>query len=459
MSKTSKIVLSIAGIGVLAFGGLKLAEYKAEEIIRAENDRIIKESKEEGIDIAFGDISVNLLTQTMVADGATFHQADDELKIDLSMDKISVSGFDIIEVFKSPDAFDADLVELNNIKATVDGKDKDGQPTQAILSLEKTQIAGSNLGSLNPELEKIDELDAQQTRELLKKIKIDQVTLDNMSIQAKDVDFKLNSLTFNDIFSGTLRDFKVAGGTVINEGKEVLTLNEIAYKSDNFIKDIATQASLEMNALNLVLPEKDAPANLIAFKEQTGLDKLSLNSRFAFNWDMDKNIFNYEDLTIELKDALKFNLAASVGNIPEVEEIEKLQEAVMFYREGDDLPPEFMKFLEELSFNSLSINIEDKSLISKMMEDHAKKNNTSKEMLTMGFTMLTQQQLEPLIGPETAGKISKDLSNVLQNGGAFGLSLKTKEGKTLKFVETAALAMMMPQELAARLDISSTYEK
>ncbi|NVK18919.1 MAG: hypothetical protein HWE30_09505 [Methylocystaceae bacterium] len=459
MSKASKIILSIVGLGVLAFGGLKLAEYKAEEILRAENDRIIKISKEEGIDLAFGDVSVNLLTQTMTADGITLFQADDDLKMDISVGKVTASGFDIVQVFQAPDAFDADLVEIAEIKAILDGKDKDGKPTQVIFTVENAKITGSNLGSLNPELEKIDDLDAQQTVELLKKIKIDQVVLNNMSAQAKEIDFKFNTLTFNDIFSGTLRDFKIAGGTVLKDAKEVITLNDITYKSDKFIKDVATQASLEMNAFNLIIPEKDAPEKLVAFKELTGLDEFSLNSRFAVNFDMNKKTFNYEDIMIELKDAWKLNLAASIGNIPELEEIERLQEIVMFYEQGDDIPPDFMAFLQELSFNSLSINIEDKSLISKMLEARAKEKNTSKQMLAMGFAMVAQQQLEPITGPEIASQISSNFSEILQNGGSFGLNLQTKEGETLKIMEAAALAMMMPQELAARLDISSSYTK
>ncbi|MDV7339249.1 hypothetical protein RYZ26_06570 [Terasakiella sp. A23] len=463
MNTSSKVILSVVGLGVVAFGGLKLAENKIESALRMDADRMIEEARNDGAELSVGPIKVDLLSRTVVTQDTKYSIVQDAVKVSLLAKEITASGFDIMQVINQPEVVDFETMSVVDIVVDAVTTNEEGQKETVLLNVDNITLAGSNLGSLSPEFEKADELEFAELVELSKKIKADKLTLTGLDMkgtgyEGSKVDMTLSTIDVNQIFSGTFKDFAMRDTAISIEGKKAVTINEILYESDNFIEDIATKALMRMNGLEIIIPEEEKPEEFDAVMKKMGLDSIVLNTRMEFDWDLEKQILAYKDFSFEMKDAVKVSLAATIADTPNFEKLKEIQKVFMSYQEGDEMPQEFGAVLEQLSFKDLSLSVEDKNLIGTLLDIQAEKENTSKDMLIMGAAMMSQAVMSEFVGAETATKISTDLSSMLNKGGEFAISIKANEGQSLKFAEAIPMAMIMPQAIFEQITVTSSYK-
>ena len=458
MNKLSKILLPVIGLGVIGFAGLKIAEIKAEEVLRADFERMAQETREKDkIEFSFGEIEVDLLKRLVTVNDLKAVPDDEEIEIVVNVKEGVVSGFNIIDLFESPEAFNADLIAVNNVSMSGKVKNKEKEANPFELSVERLEIIDSNLGELNPEFEDIDKLDTKQSIALLKKVKAGKISSENILFEHKDLQMKVSAFNVEEIFSATMKGFSIKGVGFSTEGRKIASLSEMFYKGDAFVEDIASKAVMQINGMSFKLPEERQNDALAMTLRSAGMDEINLNFQTEYDWDLEKRILDYKNISLDLKDAVKVKLTGKIADTPSIEKLREIQEASFNLKEGDDVPPVFLEMAQQLSLLDLSLSVEDKSLIDTFLKMEAKKKNTSKARLSMGFGLVAQKTLEGFISPDLAGEIGTNLQAIMQNGGEFNLAIKTKENKPIKIMESLPMAMLMPQELFNQFNITTSH--
>lgn len=460
MNRPSKILLGLGIVGVVAFGGLKLAERKAEDILRADYERIRQEMQEqEGVDMAFEGLSVNLLSREILVSGFTFSTEQDDVLVDGKIATVYANGVDLMDLFQSPDAIDAEVMGMSDVTMLLKGgKPAENAPQEVQLFLEDVKIVGSNLGELSPQLEKMEELPPQEALALVQEIKADSVSMTGFGVDVDGQKFHVASAEVSDIFLATAKKARLDDISLEKDGQSLLKTKSLTYEGHDFVKDIATRAVTHFEGISIKLPDGQTDPKVAELREMLGKDHLVMDVNGEYAWDLDKNVLSYKDMSLDVRDALKVSFGFTVSDMPSLEQIRELQALSYTHQPEDELPPEVMEVVSKLGLVDFFLRVEDKSLINAFVEKNAQQSQSDKESVAMGMGLMTQQLSSGFIGLKHSEKLGKDVVGLLKDGGALTLNIKAKEDAKVRFLEAGMMFLLQPQKLVEMLEISSQHQ-
>lgn len=460
MNRTTKILLGLGVVGAVAFGSLKLAEQKAEDILRADFERTSQELEEkEGIKFAFEDMSVNLLSREILVSAVTFSAEQDDVIVDGKIETAYAKGVDLMDIFQSPDAIDAEVMGMADMTVLAKAiKSANDEIKDVRLFLKDLKIVGSNLGELGPRFEKMDELPPQDALALAKEVKADSVVMTDFGVDVDGQKIHVASAKISDIFLATAKKARLDDFSMEKNGKSLLKTESLTYEGRDFAEDIATRAVTQLNGIYVKLPDAENNPKVAELVEVLGKDHIVMDLNGEYAWDMGTNVLAYKDMSLDVRDAVKVSLDFTVSDTPSLDQIRELQALSYTLKPEDDLPPEVMQVLSSLGLIDLSLRVEDKSLIAAFVEKNAAQSQSDKETVAMGIGLMAQQISSGFIGPVQGEKLGKDVVGLLKDGGALTLNIKAKEDAKVKILEAGMLALIRPQQLLEMLEISSQHQ-
>jgi len=460
VNRTSKILLGLGVVGAVAFGGLKLAEQKAEDILRADFERVRQEMREqEGMEMAFEDLSVNLLSREILVSGLTFSAEQDDVIADGKIETAYAQGVDLMDIFQSPEAIDAEVLGMTDMTVLAKGiKSDDDTKKEVRLFFKGLKIIGSNLGELNPRFEKMDELAPQEALALMKEIKADSVVMTDFGADVDGQKIHVARAEVSDIFLATAKKVRLNEISMKENGKSLLKTEALTYEGRDFVEDIATHAVTQLNGIYVKLPDADNDPKVAELVEILGKDHIVMDLNGEYAWDLGTNVLSYKDMSLDVRDAVKVSLGFTVSDTPSLDQIRELQTLSYTLKPEDDLPPQVMQIVSKLGLVDFSVRVEDKSLIKAFVEKNAEQSQSDKETVAMGMGLMAQQISSGFIGPVQSEKLGKNVVGLLKDGGALTLNIKAKEDAQVKILEAGLMAMIQPQQLLEILEISSQHQ-
>lgn len=460
MNRTSKILLGLGVVGAVAFGGLKLAEQKAEDILRADFERVRQEMREqEGVDMAFQNLSVNLLNREILVTDLTISAEQDDVVADGKIATAYANGVDLMDVFQSPDAIDAEVMGMSDMTMLVKGvKSTENEPKEVRLFFGNLKIIGSNLGELNPRLEKMNELAPQEALALMKEIKADSVVMTDFGADVDEQKIHIASAEISDIFLATAKKARLNNLSMEENGQSLLKTEALTYEGHDFVEDIATRAVTQLNGIYVKLPNAENNPKVAELVEVLGNDHIVMDLNGEYAWDLATNVLSYKDMSLDVRDAVKVSLGFTVSDTPSLDQIRELQALSYTLKPEDDLPPQVMQVLSKLGLVDFSVRVEDKSLIKAFVEKNAEQSQSDKETVAMGMGLMAQQISSGFIGPVQSEKLGKNVVGLLKDGGALTLNVKAKDDAKVKIMEAGLMALIRPQQLLEMLEISSQHQ-
>lgn len=459
MNKIGKIIATFVGVGVVGFGGIKLAETKAEELLRADFDRVAQETLEKDkLTMSIEKITVDILMREVRGTNFSITGVDDNIKVDANVERLKESNVDLIELFTKPDAYGSGKLIFSNVTAKFK-KEGVKDSNDGNVTIEKISLTGSNLHELNEELNSIDEMEPEALYALMKKFKADKLRMKNFSIVSDEASFSLADFEVNNIFLGTAEELSLAKVSVLGKNQEIFSLAEMIYKGEDFVDAYATKATFKIDDI-LITPPKDEKNNEFSdVLKSMELETLSLDMNVRYDWDLAKQIIDYKEISFDVKDAFKLSLATKLAGAPTLAQIKEIEMMpTSSFENIDEIPDLFGDVLKQLGLLELSVTVEDKDLIGKLIALKAQEQNTTKEQFVMGLGMMVEQVLAQFIPAEKASEVSQNLRGLMQKGGIASVGLKSKDETALNFAESFPMALLKPQAIIEQLDISSSYQ-
>ncbi len=460
VKKLSKIIAGLVGLGVIGIGGLKLAEYQAEKIVRADFERSVAEQKVKGVHNAkLKEVSVDLLARTIIGRELSAHYKDKVGSFVINVPYWDITGVNLLDIFTRPKAVRSHSMSFAGLSldGTIEAKD---EPEKFTLSIADLSIEGTNLGELGEELEKLDDMTPEESRALIDRIVIQQLVMSDINLSIPDGNITLNKITMDGLEQASAKGYSFEGISFKENGHQYAGLKAMTYKGNDFVSGLASKGEVLISDLYFEIPKEKRDDVLSQTLLEAGLDQLKMDIHADYDWDIEKRVLQYKEFSVDLKKAFKVAFSASITDAPTLAQIRAVQAiGLQGWKPENELPPVVSEMLQAVNLEGLSVSLEDKALMANFLEKKAKEENISREALALGLGVVSQNVLKQLVSPELVSKINGDVLDFLQKGGVFSLGLHAKNNKPVNIASAIPVAMIMPKMLMNQFEISSSHQE
>jgi len=194
-----------------------------------------------------------------------------------------------------------------------------------------------------------------------------------------------------------------------------------------------------------------------------GYEKLSMNIDYTGTWDITSGLVDISKFGFDVSDAFVFDLNLSFSGYTEAlaRQISKLSNQAQLTQDPKQqqaLGLQILALMTGLSINDMSIKLEDRSLLNKVIEYQASKQNQDADQIRGIAGPMVGIMLAPFQIPEFASNLSTALTTFMQGNKSIMLALKPSP--PVNGAEMAALiagvnaGSTTPAELLRRFNVT-----
>ena len=194
-----------------------------------------------------------------------------------------------------------------------------------------------------------------------------------------------------------------------------------------------------------------------------GYEKIVMNAKADSSWNLGTGVLEISDMVIDFKEAFALDLAFIISGY--TEEIARTINATSRQitetedpKQQQALSLQMFAQMAALSFNKLEMTIEDKSLLNKVIDYQAAKQNQDPENIRGVVGPMTGILLAPYNIPEFASSLSNAMGTFMQGNKSISLSLKPDPAVAVTEIIALSAGInagsVQPAEILQRFNVS-----
>lgn len=273
--------------------------------------------------------------------------------------------------------------------------------------------------------------------------------MSGLTIPAKSTYDSLDTMLFYDGFStGRI--------TVQNDGKEVFSLARLSLEVDRADDDSSVSMTMDGSDIAIDLSEINDPKARGALRE-LGYTNLTGDLKLDGVWEVEAGIFNMSEYSLTLDDVGRLAMSLEVSGYT-LEFIKAMQQAQAVAAANADpqaaqqaMGVAMMGMLQQLRFNSASIQFEDDSVTDKALAYAGKQQGVTADQMRQSVKFMLPLMLGQLGIPALQQQISAAASAYLDNPGSFTITAKPASPVAVPVIMGAAMGD--PKSLVDLLNI------
>jgi hypothetical protein len=208
--------------------------------------------------------------------------------------------------------------------------------------------------------------------------------------------------------------------------------------------DLPTAGSLSMEGIEIAADQLDAEERKTL--TDLGYDKIMLGLEMQIDWDPASGVLEIQKLTLSGDDAATVNATLRLNGVTR-EVIEQLDAA-------QDNPEKAMGILQGLLVESLTLRIDNASLVERVLDNQAKEAGSTREVFVEQMTGALPFMLSMINNPPFQAKVAAAATTFLKD--PKSISATAMPSAPVPFAQVLGTAMMAPQTLPDILGVTIT---
>jgi hypothetical protein len=218
-------------------------------------------------------------------------------------------------------------------------------------------------------------------------------------------------------------------------GRINFDMKRAAFLIGNFVALTPTKVDYALEGINVPMPKDSKDATIITLRAM-GIERLGLSARVAAAWAEAGEKLSFQEISMDVAQLARLAITGEMTAVPRA-----------FFEDPQRNWPSAMG----ATINSLTVDIENKGGLAKLVDVVAKEQKKSGEQLRNEFANIAPLVIAGMLaGHPDNGKIAQAVSNFIRN--LNGLNLKvTPAGPNGIVLTDLALAGKNPAEFAQKL--------
>jgi hypothetical protein len=241
--------------------------------------------------------------------------------------------------------------------------------------------------------------------------------------------------------SPSYADLEILGTTVQDENGNQATAARIFVAIDEMDGDIPTASHFAVEGLVIDAESLDDDGKKAL--TDLGYDKLTLVVTGSGKWDPEAATLVLDNLTISGQDAATLQLSLSLGGLT--------REVVNKLNKTQDEPEKALGLIQGITVQSLSLKVDNDSLVERILDRQAKEAGTDRAGLVAQLEGGLPLMLSLLQNPDFQAKVATALGSFLKEPGT--LEIIATPGAPVPVAQIMGAAMMAPQTLPQVLGV------
>lgn len=378
-------------------------------------------------------LAAPLVSHTALAFDASGNQVADTFMEILEAGNATISGYDGVS------GSGGDVV-ITGLRASVDDNGKTSD-----LTIAETSIAG---GSVDAE----------------GKLSADTMTMTDVAIDDTDGKDKVNARVARvaivkpvlpsaasvkakastDAIAPGYSSAELTGIVVETEDQGTIPIARASAVVDRMDGDLPTAGSLSLEGVEVSAEALDEDERKTL--TDLGYDKVMLSLQMEIDWDPASGTLNIEKLTLSGENAATINATLRINGLT--------REVVQQLDAAQDNPEKAMGLMQGLLVESLTLRIDNGSLVDRLLDNQAKEAGATREEFVQQLTGALPFMLSMINNPGFQKKVAAAATTFLND--PKSLSATAMPSAPVPFAQVLGTAMMAPQTLPDILGVTIT---
>ncbi|WP_067215471.1 hypothetical protein [Stappia indica] len=345
--------------------------------------------------------------------------------------KATVTGYDGVEE-------DGDTVTITGLRAAINDNGSKTEMTIATMSFEEGEIASG--GGLTASAMSMNGV-AIQSQEDGKDV--------NVTVAAIDIDdpvlpsaATVKAKASADAVAPSYSRAEITG-ILIDSGKEgKIPVSSVVAVIDEMDGELPTAGSLTVEGVEISAESLDAEERKTL--TDLGYDKVVLGLSLEADWDPNTGALDISDLTISGTEAATLNASLKLNGLTR-EVFAKLEAA-------QGKPEEAMGIMQGLQVVSLSLRLDNESLVDRLLDAQAKESGATREQFVGQLSAALPMLLSAIGNPDFQKSVSGAATAFLND--PQSISATAAPAAPVPFAQLLGTAMMAPQTLPTILGVT-----
>ncbi|NRG18908.1 hypothetical protein HPQ64_14540 [Rhizobiales bacterium] len=246
---------------------------------------------------------------------------------------------------------------------------------------------------------------------------------------------EVSKASANNAIAPLYRSAEVNGIEIRTEDQGAVPIEQIKITVDSLEGDLPTAGAISLRGLKVSREELDDDGKKML--DDLGYDEVNISVHGVGRWTPDDGKLNMEMISISGEDVADLSLSARINGVTRelVEQLDKAQ--------GN--PQAAMGLLQGLSIEHLSIDLQNKSVVERLLEKQAREAGTDRSAFVGQLTGALPLMLSILNNPQFQEKVATALSAFLQEPNS--LRVIANPANPVPVAQIIGAAMVAPQTL------------